>query len=237
MAEAPLSSCDSRLMLPSESWRTTYPGAAAGILALGNVVNPTSHTALNERKTEIEARLRTQFGHLSREELRAQPALRAYADYYRRFGNTYHVQLQLESVALKGKSIPRVAALVEAMFMAEMTNLLLTAGHDLDRLELPLRLDVATGDETYTRLNGHEQTLKAGDMYMADGVGVISSVLHGPDERSQIRAGTTGVLFAVYAPAGIGTKAVASHLDDIAANVRLLAPDAEIIATTVLSAK
>ena len=117
-----------------------------------------------------------------------------------------------------------------------MTNLLLTAGHDLDALELPLRLDVATGDETYTRLNGREQKLKAGDMYMTDGGGVISSVLHGPDERTQIRGETTAVLFAVYAPAGIGGEAVASHLDDIDANVRLLAPSAEIIGQMVLSA-
>ena len=58
--------------------------------------------------------------------------IQAYAAYYERFNKTYHVQLQLESVALKGKSIPRVSALVEAMFMAELENLLLTAGHDLD---------------------------------------------------------------------------------------------------------
>jgi hypothetical protein len=36
-------------------------------------------------------------------------------------------------VALKGKAIPRQAALVEAMFMAELENLILTAGHDLVR--------------------------------------------------------------------------------------------------------
>ena len=40
---------------------------------------------------------------------------------------TYHVQHQLESVVLKGKSLPNVAALVAAMFMAERDDLLLTA--------------------------------------------------------------------------------------------------------------
>jgi len=37
------------------------------------------------------------------------PILKAYQEYYRRFKKTYHVQLQLESLLFKGKSIPSVA--------------------------------------------------------------------------------------------------------------------------------
>ncbi|MFN8595962.1 MAG: hypothetical protein U0559_07245 [Anaerolineae bacterium] len=33
--------------------------------------------------------------------------------------------------------------------MAEIKNLLLTAGHDLDTLQLPVTLDVASGQESY----------------------------------------------------------------------------------------
>ena len=82
--------------------------------------------------------------------MEAIPSLQVYDAYYKRFKKTYHVQLQLESIAFKGKSIPSVAALVEAMFMAEVKNMLLTAGHDLDTLQLPARLDVTKGDEVYT---------------------------------------------------------------------------------------
>jgi hypothetical protein len=64
---------------------------------------------------------------------------RAYADYYRAYGKTYHVSAQWESVAVKGKAIPRRAALVEAMYMAELKNLILTAGHDLASIALPVR--------------------------------------------------------------------------------------------------
>ncbi len=92
------------------------------------------------------------------------PILQAYDAYYRQFKKTYHVQLQLESILFKGKSIPSVAALVEAMFMAEVDSLLLTAGHDLDTLHLPLTLDAAQGAETYTLFRGEPQTPKAGDM-------------------------------------------------------------------------
>jgi hypothetical protein len=42
-----------------------------------------------------------------------------------------------------------VAALVEAMFIAEVKNMLLTAGHDLDAVQLPITLDVSKGDGRY----------------------------------------------------------------------------------------
>lgn len=44
---------------------------------------------------------------------------------------TYHVALQFESVVFKGKALlNNVAALDESMIMAELDDLLLTAGHD-----------------------------------------------------------------------------------------------------------
>lgn len=110
--------------------------------------------------------------------------------------------------------------------MAELDDLLLTAGHDLDRLKLPLTLDVARGDETYTLLRGDSQTLKAGDMYIRDGEGVISSILYGPDWRTQITPETRSVVFTVYAPPGVGTEAVETHLRNLEANVRLISREA-----------
>jgi DNA/RNA-binding domain of Phe-tRNA-synthetase-like protein len=136
--------------------------------------------------------------------------------------------LQLESIVLKGKSIPSVAALVEAMFMAEMKDMLLTAGHDLDSLHLPLSLGVATGTERYTLLRGEEQALKAGDMMISDQMGVISSILYGPDQRTQITPDTRNVIFTVYAPPGIDEHTVAGHLQSIKENVMVFAPQAQV---------
>ena len=58
------------------------------------------------------------------------------------------MQHQLES-AFKCKPVPSAAALVEAMFMAELESQLLTAGHDLDSLRSPLILDVSSGNDRY----------------------------------------------------------------------------------------
>jgi DNA/RNA-binding domain of Phe-tRNA-synthetase-like protein len=209
----------------SEAWQEAYPEAFIGVLAMDKVANPESVPALDEIKEELEAQLRARF--TDKQGIRALATLQAYKAYYKQFNKTYHVQMQLESVALKGQSIPRVAALVEAMFVAELENMLLTAGHDLDAVQPPVRVDVATGDERYVRLNGQEQVLKAGDMFIADAQGVLSSIIYGPDQRTQIRPDTRRVLFTVYAPPGIAAEAVERHLGDIEAKVKLVAPAAE----------
>jgi DNA/RNA-binding domain of Phe-tRNA-synthetase-like protein len=198
-----------------------------------NVANPERHAALEGRKAELEAQLRSRYSDYDRAALKALPAIQAYNAYFRRFKKTYHVQLQLESVVLKGKPVPRVTALVEAMFMAELENLLLTAGHDLGALQVPVQIGVADGSERYIRLNGQEQVLKAGDMMIADAQGVISSVLYGPDRRTRITPETRQVFFTVYAPPGIDKGAVQAHLQDIQANVSLIAPEAEMVVLSV----
>jgi DNA/RNA-binding domain of Phe-tRNA-synthetase-like protein len=126
---------------------------------------------------------------------------------------------------------------VEVMFVAELKNLLLTAGHDLDAVQVPVKLDVAEGSERYIRLNGQEQGLKPGDMMIADAQGVISCVLYGPDRRTRITPETRQVLFTVYAPPGIGEQAVHDHLQDIQANVLLVAPQADVELLEVVGTK
>jgi len=216
------------MLIVSEAWKRAYPGAAVGVLVVRDVLNPERHAALDKRKEELENQLRARFSDYDRAALKALPTIQAYNAYYKRYKKTYHVQHQLESVAFKGKPIPRVAALVEVMFVAELKNLLLTAGHDLDAVQVPVKLDVAEGSERYIRLNGQEQGLKPGDMMIADAQGVISCVLYGPDRRTRITPETHQVLFTVYAPPGIGEQAVHDHLHDIQANVLLVAPQAEV---------
>jgi DNA/RNA-binding domain of Phe-tRNA-synthetase-like protein len=217
------------LFVPSPAWREAYPHASAGILAIRDANNPAQHPALEARKAALAAELREAYAGLERTSLRALPTIQAYADYYKRFKKTYHIQLQLESVVLKGKPLPQVSSLVDAMFMAELTTLLLTAGHDLAKVQLPVRLDIAAGHEKYTRLQGIEETLKPGDMYMADQEGVISSVIYGPDRRTRIQTDTDQVLYTVYAPAKIEPAAVKEHLRTLYGLVQLISPECVLV--------
>jgi DNA/RNA-binding domain of Phe-tRNA-synthetase-like protein len=245
------------LFAASDAWRAAYPGASAGILVMRDAgqarglagvasnaakgqrpfaINPPEQPELRRVKRDLEETWRQRLQGADRAAIRALPEIAAYNAYYKRFGQTYHLQLQLESVALKGRDIPDVAALVEAMFMAELKNLLLTAGHDLAAIAPPITLSVASGDETFTRLNGRPATAYRGDMLMFDGRGVISTVLQGPDDRTAITTETRDVVFAVYAPEGIAPDAVRRHLEDIAANVRLVSPEARVESLDVYSA-
>ncbi len=212
----------------SDAWKKTYPEAHAGVLVMRGALNPPHHAGLEQQKSALEKELRSRFSGQDRAVLLQNPVLHAYEEYYRRFKKTYHVQLQLESILFKDKSIPNVAALVEAMFMAEMNGLLLTAGHDLDALQSPLTLDVALGSESYILLRGESQTLKAGDMLIRDGQGIISSIIYGPDQRTQIHPETRNAVFTTYAPPGIPAEAVTRHLQEIRGYVHLVAPQARV---------
>ena len=211
----------------TEAWKSAFPDAHAGVLVMRAVRNPASHADLERCKEALMEELRSRYGGLDRSQLQALPALQVYDAYYKRFKKTYHVQLQLESILFKGKSIPSVAALVEAMFMAEIKNMLLTAGHDLDTLQLPIRLDVTRGDEVYTLLRGQPQQVKPGDMIISDGQGIISNIIYGPDQRTQIQPGTRNVIYTTYAPAGIAQSSITRHLQDIEEYVRMFSPQAQ----------
>jgi DNA/RNA-binding domain of Phe-tRNA-synthetase-like protein len=76
-------------------------------------------------------------------------------------------------------------------------------------------------------MRGEEQVLKPDDMFIRDQVGIISNIIHGPDQRTQITASTRNVVYMVYAPAGIDEQAVQKHLEDIREYVVLFAPQAQ----------
>ena len=197
----------------SQDWHRTYPGAFIGLLVLSKVSNPSNSPLLDEKKAELEVRLRSTV--TSKADLEALSVIQAYSRYYKLFRKNYHVKFQVESVALKGKSLPNVAALVEAMFVAELKNMLLTAGHDADKLDGDLTLDIANGAETYQLMSGADQTLKPEDMFISDSMGVISSIIYGPDKRTRITGKTSNALVyrlrASGDRTGTGGAALAGH--------------------------
>lgn len=108
-------------------WRAVHPGAAIGLLELSGVDNARGSVALDDRKRQTEARLQERYRGSTRQELLSLPVMTAYVRDYRRFGKTYHVLLQLESIILKGKDLPGVSPLVDANFTAEVETLVLDA--------------------------------------------------------------------------------------------------------------
>ena len=225
-----------RILEVDPAWRETHPGASVGFIAVRGASNPATHDRLNDLAAALESDLRSRLGTIDRETIRAIPPIPSYAAYYKRWGQRYHVAMQLESVAQKGRTVPRVAALVEAMFIAELHSLLLTAGHDLNAVILPVQLGVGAG-EAFTGPNGKAMTVKDGDMLIADAAGrVLSAIITGPSDCARIGPETTAALFYTYAPPGVDPELVSTHLDEIERNIRVISPEAEVVGREIVTA-
>lgn len=212
----------------SKKSASAFPGMSLGILAMDNVLNLPCHEKLNAAKGEVETSLREKFGSMDGNKLKSFHPIDVYSAYYKKFGYSYHVLLQLQSIVYKNKSIPSTLSIVESMFMAEMKNLLLTAGHDLGSIRLPLQLKLSTGKEVYIGINRNELITVEGDMLISDADGVISSILRGPDLRTCVKADTRQVLFTVYSLPGVSEDLLYRHLNDIESYIRITSPDAGV---------
>ncbi len=218
------------------AWHATFAGGHVGLLLIGPVDNSPRPSPLDDHKRALEATLREKYGGLARADLQQLDALRAYKAYYRKFNKTYHVQLQLESVVHKGKSLPAVNPLVDACFAAELETHLLTASHDAARLVAPVTIDASTGREELPMLNGERKQILANDMIMADAQGLVCTILYGQDRRTPVTVDTSHVLYVTYAPAGVPRPAVAAHQATLLRNVRLFAPEAEVVSEEIVTA-
>jgi DNA/RNA-binding domain of Phe-tRNA-synthetase-like protein len=224
------------LISGTAEWSTSHPGAVIGLLELSGVENTLPSPRLNQHKRETEARLREAFAGFTRPGFLALPVMAAYERYYKRFEKTYHVQLQVESIVLKGKNLPDVSPLVDANFAAEVVTFVLTAGHDVAKLEEPVWIDVSRTDDEMTLMDGAAKLIRAGDMVMRDEHGVCCSILYGQDNYSPITAETRHVLYVSYAPPGVPAEVVEAQLRQIEQNVRLFAPGARVEQSQLLAA-
>ena len=218
----------------SKAWKEMEPESFVGVLCLDNCPNQPDHPDLAAARSGLVRDLIKQLGPLDRKSIREMPVYAAYDGFYRRFRKTYHVQLQLESVIHKGKSIFSPSALVSVMFMAELKTGLLTAAHDMDVVSGELTADVSDGTESYIRLDGSDQLLKEGDLFIYDEQGILSSVIYGPDRRTQIRTDTRKAVYTTYAPPGINQAQVLEQLEILEKYARIFAPDLERVFLKVL---
>jgi DNA/RNA-binding domain of Phe-tRNA-synthetase-like protein len=220
----------------TSEWHTVHGGATIGLLEISGIDNLRSSAELDERKHMTETQLRKQYKDFKRADFLALPVMSAYDQYYRKFNKTYHVQLQVESIVLKGKSLPNVSPAVDSYFMAEVETLILTAGHDAKKLQGPLLIDVSHEGDVIHQMTGEAKPIRAGDMVMRDAESTRCSILYGQDGQSLISADTTHVLYVAYAPPGISTDVVEDQLHRIEANIRSFSPQAMVEQHRLLSA-
>lgn len=225
------------LITGTEEWKAEHPGAMIGLLELSSVENDKKALLLDHRKRELETDVIRRYGELSRQEFVSLPVLSAYKNYYKQFKKTYHVQLQIESIAKKGKKLPNVSPLVDANFMAEVETFILTAGHDVAKLRGEIVIDASREGDHITQMNGSDKSIYAGDMIMRDEEGICCSILYGQDNRSPITPETEHVLYVAYAPGGVPRETVERQLQKIEQNVRLFSTKAIVEQRRILIAE
>lgn len=220
----------------TSQWKSTHPAGMIGLLELSGVDNAHPTSELETLKRETEAGLRTRYQGFSRQDFVAIPIMAAYKKYYQGFKKTYHVLQQVESIALKGKNLPKVSPLVDANFIAEMETFVLTAGHDVAKLKEPIQIDVSREGDQITQMNGVSKPMRVGDMVMRDADGVSCSIIYGQDNRSPITPKTSHVLYVAYAPVGVPAEAVDAQLGKIEELIRLFSPTVVVKQRRILSA-
>ena len=218
----------------SDRWEKTHKGAGGAFLEAflpPGAGNPENLRLFQEQEL---AAIIGENSSKSRNDIRSHPTFQAYDRYYKTFRKTYHVFLQFQSLVLERKPFPETPPMVRAMFLAEMKTFLLTAVHEMEATSLPVTLDSAAGGEEYCSMGGTARKLKAGDMFMSDSRGIISSILYGPDERTKVTDRTSHALFTVYIPSGVGKKETEEHLDFISEALMSFSPESEIRSRGIL---
>ncbi len=218
----------------TQNWKETHPGAIIGLLEISGVDNIVTSSDLETEKRRIEAELRKEYQGFERQDFLEIPAFAVYRDYYKQFKKTYHVLQQVESIALKGKSLPKVSPLVDANFAAEVETFVLTAGHDVEDLQGMVYIDIAVDGDEMTQMSGAVKSLYPNDMVMKDDGGVCCSIIYGQDNRSPITKKTSHVLYVAYAPAGIPANLVEEHLRKTEYNIRLFSSPGTLEQLTLL---
>ncbi|MCC7572355.1 MAG: hypothetical protein KO464_03095 [Candidatus Methanofastidiosum sp.] len=192
-----------------------FPDLIVSTIEIRNLENKKIDESLEKEKRRIETDIRDN----AKDYLESE-TIKKYNQFFKKFGKNYPIEYQIKSIT-SGKSFPSQYTVVEAMFMAELKNMYLTAGHDLDRIKGGLNTKIAKGNEEYMNISGKEMKLKPEDITTQDEFGIISSVLFGPDRRTMITEKTRTYLFFAYYPYGEEDSKIRGHFEDILKYIRI----------------
>ena len=207
--------------------RETYPTTAFGVMIIRGVklLDPTA--AFLQTKQDIQSAIRNRFSGMDKKQMRSFPPFSHYHRYYKKFKKTYHVLHQCESIAAGSRSLPNGMPLIQAMFMMEIKNQLLTAGYDCKNLPPSFSVSLADGNSSFIGIGEKKCLPPKNDIIFSAGRTILGSIICGPDHEHRIQNTTTDSLFAIYGVPGVTTEQMKQHLKDIQSVIRLLDPDAE----------
>ncbi len=190
-----------------------YPESIFGSLIIRNIPNQKIHEALEERKRDLERRIREVHGEVDIDNI-----IQKYNTYFRMWKKTYPIEYQINTIRSGGK-FPQVSVLVDSMFIAELNSMILTSGHDLEEIRGDLSFDISREGERYLKLNGQVQKLKKNDVVLRDNEGLLACILYGPTMRTSITLKTKDALYFAWCPYVMDERLIMAHLKEILENL------------------
>jgi len=206
-------------LIVRENLAEKFPDIKVAFLIVENLNNNAHIDKFESAKREFEDFIRSNY-----QDYETKSVINSYKQFYKKFGQKYPIQFQIKSL-LEGKKLPGKMAVVEAMYMAEIKNMFLTAGHDYDKLEGNLTTELSVESSVYTRIDSKQQPLKADDIITSDDKDIISSVLYGPDQRTRITLETKNYMFFSYFPYGEDDERIRQHFMDIINYLKIFASE------------
>lgn len=151
-----------------------------------------------------------------------------YVRFFKKFKKTYPVVLQFESVICKGLPFPEDNPVTAVPFLLELTTLVLSGTHDVERLQGPVSLYLATEKEPFQGRGERELHTYPGDFCARDGGGIIFSTIAGTDGRTCARPESRHVFYPVFGTPDLPGEVIRAAMETLERFVGVLAPGAQV---------
>lgn len=176
--------------------QTRHPGLILGA-GIVNDLEATPNTRLLEE--EIHSTTEWLRSHFTLEKLKDEPNSRAYRDFYWRLGiDPTKQRPAAEALArrlLRGESLPRINAIVDAYNCASLRTLIAIGAYDLGRNTGELVLRLSREGEEFEPIGGKSEALKAGQIVLADDAKVVHLYPYRDSKQSAVSKDSANVLF------------------------------------------
>ncbi|MBS7621755.1 hypothetical protein KEJ32_06570 [Candidatus Bathyarchaeota archaeon] len=182
-----------------------FPQLAISIGTINNVVVEKENQKVKELKKALFTEVRAQH---NVEELRENPTVRAYRDFYWKLNidptKTRPSGEALLRRVLRGDELPTISTAVDAYNLASMKTIIPISGFDRDTLHPPFNVRFAENGETFIGIGMQKPVALASNMLvLADTKRVLCIYPHRDADQTKITLKTKNILIVAYGAPGI----------------------------------
>ena len=194
----------------------------------------------NEANTmELLSRILTEIkGHYKLEELKDNPVVRAYRDFYWRIGIDPTKQRPsgeaLLRRVLKNGTLPIINNVVDAGNIASIKNIVPIGLYDLASVEGKLGMRWAEDGEVFEPVGGKSEKLGSNQIVLSDSLGIIHVYPYRDSKRTMIKKDTEEVLVISCGVPGISDNLLKETCDDAVKYIMRLANGFNFLETEIL---